>query len=696
MSSQEEGHKYRSGSLSSDVQYIEEAGKEIIEESNFVPAPLLDERDFARRELKDIFVASNINRKDSLNFGVGRRGGRGDLVKTAGETFQLPVNVYNFSDADAQVQVRLDLPGGLEDKTGPKNCRPKPASAQTLTFTIHIPFNRQPGLGKIRALAATDGKQLDPFTTDILVRSPLEVLPLESAPKPGAAVRARFTNASLAPVDAELRLDLPSSWRTRESTRKLSKVPPGQTAEASFTITHARPQPFHRYPVTAVAKIGEQQAELQTRLDFVAVQPIEHPVILDGNLDEWFASGPLDCGQRGNDYIYNQLSQILDPTNFSARIRTLYDRDHLYLALDVRDDEICEEDTKHGLLWDLDSVQVSFDVDGDGKMDERLNLSPTGRSYMLPTDPRSDREPMITGSKGMAEIAARVFFEPTASRTRGSIIELAIPWAWFQKKQFQPKPGAKLGVHIFCVDEDVRSWSARPWKFDEGRKNVFVPFVLGEPVDGVKPSDWSPRPGLLRKVFSRAPGDVSATKVGPEAGLVFGPYIAGQSERFPTTGLDLANRAKAQRLWFYGTGLIEYEYDFSGWKPTKEIEAIEFAAELSTCYRPGNTHYALPGNPTRLQVKIGNLSIGSVDLLGDPGVDGWLIRLRVTDTGTFHRNKRISHVRLDSLFKELHGKVRVRLTAAGLSGSPGGLNVHGPNGSGVHGIDPSLVIISKR
>jgi predicted transcriptional regulator len=101
-------------------------------------------------------------------------------------------------------------------------------------------------------------------------------------------------------------------------------------------------------------------------------------------------------------------------------------------------------------------------------------------------------------------------------------------------------------------------------------------------------------------------------------------------------------------------------------------------------------------DPTRLLVKIDKLTIGSVDLLGDPGVDGWLVCLRITEPGSFHRNKRISQVRLDSILKELHGKVRVRLTATGLAGRPGGLNVHCPNGPGVHGIDPSLVLLSDH
>ena len=124
-----------------------------------------------------------------------------------------------------------------------------------------------------------------------------------------------------------------------------------------------------------------------------------------------------------------------------------------------------------------------------------------------------------------------------------------------------------------------------------------------------------------------------------------------------------------------------------------DVKAIEFAAEMSTCYRPGNTHYALPGNATAVKISIAGTEIGSRDLLGDPGVDGWLIRLRVTESGTFHRDKRISQVTLDSLRSRLKAKVRVRLTASGIGPNTGGLNIHGPKGSGIHGIDPSLIFV---
>ena len=69
------------------------------------------------------------------------------------------------------------------------------------------------------------------------------------------------------------------------------------------------------------------------------------------------------------------------------------------------------------------------------------------------------------------------------------------------------------------------------------------------------------------------------------------------------------------------------------------------------------------------------------------------MRMRVTESGTFYQGKRISQVKLDDVLAKLKGKVRVRLSAEGIADNPGGLNVHGPKGSGVHGIAPSLIIV---
>jgi len=196
-------------------------------------------------------------------------------------------------------------------------------------------------------------------------------------------------------------------------------------------------------------------------------------------------------------------------------------------------------------------------------------------------------------------------------------------------------------------------------------------------------------------VFSRTPGDIARAGVLGESGLVFGPrFTAGNAERFPSTDLDLENRARGQRLWFYGPGWIEYEFDVGKLDPDS-VAVVEFKAELASCARPGNTHYAVPGNASRVQVTVAGLDIGHVDVVGDPGVDGFLQRLRVTDAGTFWREQRVSQINLTDLLPRLTGTVSVRLTVRGLSGNRGGLNVHGPNGSGVHGCDPALVVYTE-
>jgi len=692
-----------------DVLYIEGVGGEITEETFFEAAPVRDKRGIALKSPSPVFACIEHSRVDSLNFGASRRGGRGDFLLTTGGAAKVRVNVYNLSASAGTARVRLDVPRGLTCEKDAQTFALKAGACASHTFNVAVPLDATPGLGKFVLSGEFHGKagavRLDPFASDVLVRSPLEVLPAEGALPFGgkatapAKLKVAFRNAADGPVDANVRVEVPFGWKLKTDAAALKAVPAGGEAVAEFEVLGAKAVPLHEYRVAAFAQVGKATAATESALDFALAMQCAAPPVLDGEMDDWDESAPLFGGQRCNDYIYNQLSEILDKENFSLRLRTMWDEKNLYLAFDVWDDHLCCEDTKHGLLWDLDSLQINFDADGDGKRDERVSISPTGRSYITPDDPRGDREPMITGSKGLVEVATKVYHHPTPKRAAGYAAEMAIPWEWFGKG-LRPAAGGKFGLHLFAVDEDPQGWSARPWKFDEGRKPTFVPFTFAGPS---LPAHLAARRRsvLERKAFRRSVGDLAAFKVGEEAGLVFGPYTAGNAERFPTTGLDHAERAKAGRLWFYGPGWVEYEFEVGGTvasatKKGARLRAVEVAAELASCYRPGNTHYAVPGNPTRVTVSVGGLEIGRFDALGDPGVDGYLMRLRVTEGGTFHRERRISQVNLDEVLPKLTGKVRVRLSAEGMGGSVGGLNVHGPSGSGIHGVAPSLIVECER
>ncbi|MBI2191201.1 MAG: hypothetical protein HYU36_04380 [Planctomycetes bacterium] len=679
--------------LTGEPIYIDGLAPAVTAEDFFEPASLLRPIERRERALRRVFLAIENHRKAEDGYGDAQRT-RGDFVRVAGDTFSVKVNVYNLGDQPARGEVRLALPLGLLAKPESLPFQLEPVSAATLTFSVEIPLDVSPGLGRIVATGAAEGLSLDDFTSDLLVLSPLQVLPIEGPPEPGTRLQVRFTNPSWRAADADLRLVLPPGWRVDPEEIHLASVAAGGVDVARFVLVETRPLPFHAYPVTVTAKVGAETAVLSDNLDFATIAAVTRPPVLDGRLDDWPDAVPLDYGQKANNYIYLQLREMLDRTNFSATIRALHDPDNLYLSLDVLDDHICNEDTKHGIMWDMDAWEIKFDLNGDEQADGQVNVAPTGRSYFHPSDPRGDPFPLLTGGRGLVRVASKVYREARADRPRGYTIELAIPWRYFEGGHPKAEAGRQIGLAFFCVDEDFRSWSARPWSFDVGKKG-FGWFVLTQP--RVSFADSMPRAAAPRSASrARLPGDFASARA-RIAGLVFGQALAGDAERFPDTGLDLPSREKAGRLWFTGPGFVEYEFDFSGEAGLPDCEAIEFQAELSSCYTPGNTHYAMPGNPTEVALLLNGFDAGTYLCPGDPGVDGWLVTWRADRSGCHINGRRVLPPLPPEFFQGLaQSKVRARLSVLESSAySRGGLKLYGIDSTGMHSTDLLLRVLWK-
>ena len=86
-------------------------------------------------------------------------------------------------------------------------------------------------------------------------------------------------------------------------------------------------------------------------------------VVIDGSLDEWQKFSFVSIAAPA-DYVELTGSGV-DAADISATAAARWSTTHLYLSVTVTDNQY-QNDTSGDLIWQGDSLQVAFDVDGNG------------------------------------------------------------------------------------------------------------------------------------------------------------------------------------------------------------------------------------------------------------------------------------------------------------------------------------------
>jgi predicted transcriptional regulator len=154
----------------------------------------------------------------------------------------------------------------------------------------------------------------------------------------------------------------------------------------------------------------------------------------------------------------------------------------------------------------------------------------------------------------------------------------------------------------------------------------------------------------------------------------------------PDTFLD-PDRMKAGLIWFT-RGYLEYQFPNNARLSKANVEALEFAIELSS---------EVPGTsadwPSDITLSINGIEIGTWMSTGDYGdkrgvytPDWWKLKgsqygklksWRVTASGTFVDGMKISPVSMADLDLDNHHSIRMRLAVKEDAKHPGGVNIFG-------------------
>lgn len=241
----------------------------------------------------------------------------------------------------------------------------------------------------------------------------------------------------------ELKLD--------EDVRYLVGVGPKLAARATNELN---PERWPRPPVDRARRVAHRFAK---------------PPVIDGKLDEWVGATRIDL-----------LNEKINGADGSANVFIGWDETYLYLAVDVRDNEVVNKNPGGtNTIYRGDSIELF--VSGTAKDNGVKEVAPDDSQFMI--SPASlDGTPQVlrvTDVFGGAVSPVEGLKASIRATTQGWVAELAIPISGIPG--FVAKPGAKAALDLVLNDTD----STR-----SGRFIIRATDRTGTP--NVKnPSDWA-------------------------------------------------------------------------------------------------------------------------------------------------------------------------------------------------------------
>lgn len=164
----------------------------------------------------------------------------------------------------------------------------------------------------------------------------------------------------------------------------------------------------------------------------VAIIPTDRAIDIDGKVDEAWSSVK---SHTISNVAYSPASGEAD---VSANFKMMYDKQALYVLVDVKDDELINDSVE---FWLDDSVEVFIDADNS----KSQTYGPGDYQYYFAWDSSA---PSMGETKHNKTDGVKYAFDRTEGGYR---LEIKLPWSTLGT---EPKPGAKIGFDVHINDDD--------------------------------------------------------------------------------------------------------------------------------------------------------------------------------------------------------------------------------------------------
>ncbi len=363
-------------------------------------------------------------------------------------------------------QLRVTAPRGWEASIAAVN-------DDTASLTLRAPTASEARAGRVRV------HRLGPGATpmgELLLTVPLTgrveatLTPIAASAPNGPGVRLVLTNRGDKPepfiwalnLDAEhpmtngtidvRRQQDPTAYFAQAGDGDVT-VGAGDSLQIDVPLGGVDAQTLYRVSAMVTDETGATVHTDRLMGGFAAAKRTSSAVTIDGNLnDSDWAHAPVTRLDATDQYFVFNIKGLRPepwdgPADLSGDLRWLWDDEHLYLAVEVTDDQHASG-KQAGRVWQQDGLQMLIDparnrADKAGKYDYSLGISSEG--------PVAWRH--LSASPTLPVGAASQITVATAPREAGGMTyEIAIPWT--QLAPFTPAVGANLGVCLIFNEDD--------------------------------------------------------------------------------------------------------------------------------------------------------------------------------------------------------------------------------------------------
>jgi hypothetical protein len=379
-------------------------------------------------------------------------------VVTAGESVTTEILIKNNRDAALQGKLKLVLPEGWTTDRAEATAEVQPGQQARVPFSFTVAKEESIGLKTVK-IAVTEGAALKEMPLKVLVQPPLimQVGPMRG--KPGKTeITVKVGNKTAKPLDGELKLALPSTWKADAPTLKVEALKPGEAREIKCAFEWSTSWPPEEKASASFSAGGHTIA-----------QPIlpnayrihKAPALkLDGQLDDWPASTRLP------DWMLGSSQGAPD-----AEVHLAWSSEGLYVGLEVKGSKVQVADPRS--FWNGDCLELFIDTADDKRHRE---YEPGDHQFWFV--PQPDQNRVFAGQwKRKSEIPETKYdlkeVKGSAVKTAdGYRMEFLLPTAVLQK--FNPKAGSRIGLNLNLTVQGMRFnrdvyW---PWVKDWGVQNL--------------------------------------------------------------------------------------------------------------------------------------------------------------------------------------------------------------------------------
>lgn len=207
-----------------------------------------------------------------------------------------------------------------------------------------------------------------------------------------------------------------------------------------------------------------------------AIVPAPGAVKLDGDLKE-FADAPpiLIDGSNPRKVIKSRREKLGGPEDLSADIRLMYDKQYLYIGVNVTDD-VVNNNKKPYEIFDGDCLELYLCSDPELTYKQRgkvKNRSGDRKLILAPTS-RGGKPVILSGFADTGDVAAKI---ACITRPGGYVMEARVPLAALNGTDW--KPGDKLRFDLSLHDVDKSNAMAVIFWNAEGKRGWSNPDLWG-------------------------------------------------------------------------------------------------------------------------------------------------------------------------------------------------------------------------